>query len=391
MKPNTLFFNGREVPCKPGWLQLDDTIGVHRNTRLGFQIETTGAWKGDLTWNGMYLHSLGPRSRRTLRYGEAIPDPYYYPGHGMEDFRDGGLHGMDLAGVACRPHDWDRLTARSPVFGLIDPKTGKARPLSEIAMPDIGVYSLERVGPTSILPEYGKTVETPMNGQHWLRASCWGALLTEDEFLRRDRQAIVRDMALAWDRKKAARMLKEPASQGSPEVGREWAFVAIAACDAQDKPMMERMKSIALHVQTPYGNLQINSGGNPAPPPGRWFSDAEAHYQVVALHRLGLKREAAKLASVCVANGRVGKYIEVNTGRGSGAPTDLTAWGAMGCGVYDAATVRTISGKWKVGPNHSGQVTGPYADPALVSVKLKGLNAPGKTRTVAAILDGGAK
>lgn len=376
MTANTLVVDGRAVPPGNTWVQLGPTLGAHRSKRLGFQLETTQAWEGELEWNGYRISRLGSRSRRTLRFGEAYPEPYYIPGHGYGDFSDGGLHGMDLCGIQGRPHDWDRVHARCPVFGLIDIVTGKPRRLASVALPQAG-YSLERIGETSVLPEYGAPDETAYNGQHDVRRSRWAA--PRDEFGVRDQIAVARDLALAWGLQRQRLILGEPGGQGSPRVGREWAFVTMAFEDAGDTASVARMVKIAQHVQDPYGNLQVNSGGNPAPPPGRWFSDAEAHYQTVALAAVGEKRMAAKLADVAVRPGRIGKYIEVGTGRGDQAPTDLTSWGAMACGVYDKATVRAISGLWAVGPDWNGAVTGPVADPAVLAAKLHALGQPGKT------------
>lgn len=379
MATNTLVVNGTTVPPGSGWLQLDPTLGTHRSRRLGFQLETTGAWEGELWWNGTRISRLGPRSRRTLRFGEAYPDPYYIPGHGYGDFSDGGLHGMDLCGVGGSPHDWDRVHARCPVFGLIDIKTGKPRRLASIALPQAG-YSLERIGQTSVLPEYGQTDEIPYNGQHDLRRQRWAP--PDDEFGWRDMIAVARDMALVWNVKMLRLILSEPEGEGSPRVGREWAFVLRAFLEAGDGASSDRMVRIAQHVQDPYGNLQVNSGGNPAPPPGRWFSDAEAHYQIVSLTLAGEKRMAAKLAEVCVKPGRIGKYIEVGTGRGDQAPTDLTAWAPMGCGIYGRDVVRAISGKWAIGPDWNGKVWPPITDPMSLAAKLRWLNQPGKTSWV---------
>lgn len=386
MAENVLRVDGKVIERKPGYVQLGDTLGAYRNTRLGFQLETTGAWDGRLTWNGGTLERLGPRSRRTLRFDEGNPTPYYMPGHETSDWFDGGLQGMDMCGIAGRYADYDRVTARTPIFGLIDIVTGKPRALASIALPEIGVYSLERVGPTSILPELGQPDEVPYNGQHDLRRRRWSILLTDDEFTKRDKESIARDMALAWSRALADVIFKEPKGQGSPRVGREWAFVAMAAVDAGNTTLMERMAKIAAHVQGPYGNLQVNSGGNPAPPPGKWFSDAEAHYQTVALMALGMKRQAAKLADVSVANGRKGKYLEVGTGRGSplsdGGPTDGTSWAAMACGVYGRDKVREVSGLWKVGPDYNGALHGPYTDPVALAAKIDWWNNPGKSAWV---------
>lgn len=378
MPANRLLIDGKEIPHGSTYTQAGDTLGVYRSKRLGFQLETTRSWAGRIEWNGRTLYYLGPRSRRTLRFNETIPDPYYYPGHGTEDFRDGGLHGMDMCGVKGRAHDWDLVMARCPVFGLIDPANGKPRRLASIAQPQ-GGYSLERVGPTSILPEYGKTDETAFDGMHWLRAACWAFLLTSDDFLQRDRIAIARDMGLKWGPGLANLIVEEePGGEGSPRVGREFAFVLRAAIEAGDVALRDRLLMIAAHVQDPYGNLQVNSGGNPAPPPGRWFSDGEAHYQTVSLTLAGSKRMATKLANVS-ARKRIGKYIEVGTGRGDQAPTDGTAWAAMACGVFGRDETRAASGKWKVGPNHSGAMSGPFTSPATLKAKLAEWNQPGKT------------
>lgn len=383
MTANELRIDGKPIPAGSTYTQVGDTLGVYRSRRLGFQLETTGKWDGRIEWNGGVLTHLGPRSRRTLRFDQAIPTPYYIPGHGTEDFRDGGLHGMDMCSVGGSPHDWDNVLARCPVFGIIDIKTGKPRRLASVALPQAG-YSLERIGPTSILPEYGPTDEIPYNGQHDLRRQRWTAPL--DEFGKRDQIAVARDMALVWNVAMQRLILSEPGGQGSPRVGREFAFVMRAFLDAGDTASVARMVRIATHVQDPYGNLQVNSGGNPAPPPGRWFSDAEAHYQTVSLALAGEKRMARKLGDVCVANGRRGKYIEVGTGRGDQAPTDGTSWAAMACGIYSKDEVRAISGKWKVGPDYNGAMSGPFTDPAALKAKLAWWNSRGKTRWVEAML-----
>lgn len=382
--PNKLLIDGHEIPSKPGYVQVGDTLGCYRNTRLGFQLETTRAWDGLIEWNGMHLDHIGPRERVTLRFGEPIPTPYEYPGHQGSDWFDGGLYGMDLCGVAARPHDWDRIHARCPVFGLIDIETGKPRRPASIAMPAIGVYSLERAGPTSVLPEYGPVEEKCFNGQHDLRRSCWGAKLKPDEFIQRDRLAVTRDMGLAWNAKKAQAILSGPKGTGSYDVGREFAFVLIAAVDAGDQPLIDRLCRIAEHVQTAWGNLQIASGGNPAPPDDiNWYSDAEAHYQTVALKRAGLDRHARKLADVSVKFGRRGKYLKIGTGEGSpwsdGGPTDGTAWAAMACGVYTRAEVTAISQKWKIGPDWNGAMHGPYADLAACRARHEWWGQPGKS------------
>jgi hypothetical protein len=383
--PNKLLIDGKEIPCKPGYVQLGDTLGAYRNTRLGFQLETTRAFEGRIEWNGSVLTHLGPRSRRTLRFGEAIPTPYYIPGHESSDWFDGGLQGMDLCGTAGRAHDWDRMHARTPVFGLIDIATGKPRRPASIAMPAIGVYSLERAGPTSILPEYGETDEKANNGQHDKRRGRWGDLIARDEFVERDMLAVTRDLGLAWNGKRAAAILQGPKACGSYDAGREFAFVLIAAVAAGDTPLVDRLCKIALHVQTAWGNLQISADGNPAPPDNvNWYSDAEAHYQVVALKKAGLDRQARKLADVSVKIGRKGKYLRIGTGEGSplsdGGPTDGTAWGAAACGVYNRSELIQVSTKWKIGPDWNGALHGPYADLAACRARHIYVNQPGKSR-----------
>lgn len=380
---NELRIDGKPIPAGSTYLQAGDTLGVYRSRRLGFQLETTGNWTGLIEWNGGAIPHLGPRSRRTLRFDQAIPTPYYIPGHGTEDFRDGGLHGMDMAGVGGSPHDWDNVHARCPVFGLIDIKTGKPRRLASVALPQAG-YSLERIGQTSVLPEYGPTDEIPYNGQHDLRRQRWAAPL--DEFGIRDQIAVARDMALVWNLQMQRLILSEPGGQGSPRTGREFAFVMRAFLDAGDAASVARMVRIAQHVATPDGFLHRASGGNPAPPPGAWASDAESHYQTVSLFLANEKRMAAKIADACVRPGRLGKYIEHGTGRGAQAPTDLTAWGPMGCGVYDSATVRAISALWAIGPDWNGKVWPPVTDPAACKAKLHWLNQPGKTKWAEAML-----
>lgn len=385
MPPNTLVVDGKTIPNKPGWIQLGATLGAHRNTRLGFQLETTGVWEGTLTWNGTGITSLGPRSRRTLRYGEGIPQPYEIPGHQGSDWFDGGLTGMDLCGMESRPHDWDRVHARCPVFGLIDITTGKPRRPASIEMPQ-GGYSLERRGPTSILPELGETWDTPYNGQHDLRRSRWTQ--PRDEFGLRDARAVAFDMGLVWSAKAVKqRMAERPKGTGSYWLGREFAFVLIAAVDAGDQPLRDRLCAFAEHAQTSWGNLQISSGGNPAPPDNlNWYSDAEAHYQTVALKHAGLDRAAAKLGNVSVANGRKGKYLKIGTGEGHDAPTDGTAWGAMACEIYPRDEVCRISGLWKVGPDYNGAMSGPYPDTSALKAKLAWWNQRPKTRWVEACL-----
>jgi len=380
---NQLLVNGKEAARKAGWNRLSDTVGARFDPRLGWRVESPLGTTDVLEWNGDRCESLGPRSIRTLRYDESIPDPYYIPGHGTEDFRDGGLHGIDPCGVDDHVRMHDRVMARMPV-SLVNLDTGNPQTLAQIETHGYG-YTLDGLGDTTVLPKYGKPREIRYDGMHDVRRRRFTMRHMADPFVMLDVKAVAHDMALAWDRKRADVIFKEPKGQGSPRIGREAAWVAIVAVDAGYVALADRMRKIFAHVQTPEGAIQVNSGGNPAPPPGKWMSDMEGHFLVQAMRALGMNREAKRLADLCCLR-PIGKYIEHGTQRGDQSPTHGTAWAAMACGVYSRAQFREIATKWKVGPWPNGSMTGPFADPARVLQELVAWNQIGKTRTAIDLL-----
>lgn len=380
---NQLKVGGRVVEPKIGWHQLDDECGARFHSRIGWRVE--GRTDKAIEWNSSHVDSLGPRSIRTLRFDEAIPTPYYMPGHETSDWFDGGLHGMDLCGITSTAREWDRVMARMPV-SLTDYTDGTLPPLAGIERPTIGVYSLERSGDTSVLPGFGAPWEKAFNGQHLLRAWRWCANLPRDEFIAADIKAIARDCALALDRAWLQTILKEPGGQGSPRIGREAAFCLMFAVGAGDVELRDRICKAMKHTQSDYGNFQLNSGGNPAPPPGAWFSDAEADYLTVAARMAGMNREAKKQADVAIGCGPRGKYIEVGTGRGDQAPTHGTSWGGMGCGVYSTLEVQRIAKLFDVGPYPDGSMRPRSTSLTTVKKNLLDWNQPGKSAWVLAKL-----
>ena len=68
--PNVLTVDGRTVDPGSTYIQLGDTLGCYRNKRLGFQLETTGEWRGDLYRADLTGTELSELTVGLIGYGE---------------------------------------------------------------------------------------------------------------------------------------------------------------------------------------------------------------------------------------------------------------------------------------------------------------------------------